>query len=460
MAISPTDGATTGNDTIYGGTGNDEINALAGNDLVLGLAGEDLIYGEDGDDSLYGGDYNDTIYGGNGNDAIFGDGMVDSLYGDAGNDWIELGYLFGGSIGMADGGAGNDTLRVFDTGDATLIGGTGIDLIEIAWLPLLVADDVTIDFDAGIARSGFGQNVTFSEFERLSVYLSLGDDVVSGSSQDDFLWVDAGANQVDAKAGHDTVRYLIGDANTLEGGAGLDRLIAYSGNTGSSVYFIYDSYEGDVDDGQLSLITGFEAFDVIGGEQNDIISTGGGNDALYGNGGDDTLAGKVGQDRIYGGGGNDDINGGADSDILGGGSGNDTMIGSSGRDQLTGGTGADQLFGGVEADWLNGGWGFDTLTGGGGADVFYHLGVAGHGSDSVMDYNAAEGDVLVYGNAFATQGDFRVQFAASPLLGDPATADAFIVNWRTGQIVWVLADGSEQENIWLRVAGQTFDLLD
>ena len=159
-------------------------------------SGEDELYGDGGNDALYGGDHNDTLYGGDGNDWGQGDGMIDLLYGGDGNDQIQLGVLFSTGTGSAYGGTGNDTLRVYETTGSTLRGGDGIDVLDIYWNPLFIADNVTIDFNAGIARSGFGMNLDFAEFERLSVHLGLGDDTVKGSALDDFIWVDGGANLV------------------------------------------------------------------------------------------------------------------------------------------------------------------------------------------------------------------------------------------------------------------------
>lgn len=460
MAILPSPSATANDDTLYGGTDNDTLSGLGGNDLILGLAGEDLINGDDGNDTLYGGDYNDTIFGGADNDVLYGDGMVDELYGDAGNDRIELGLLSGGSVGSAYGGDGDDTLRVFETSGSTLRGGDDTDLLDIVWLPLSLADDVTIDFDAGIAQSASGMQVDFAEFERLSVFLGSGDDVVTASALDDFLWVGGGANEVDAGTGNDTVRYEIGAANTLEGGAGdADRLIAIGDDNGTPVYFIYDSYEGDVDDGQLSLITGFEAFDVIGQEMNDIIATGAGVDNIYGNGGEDTLFGMGGADRISGGDGADEINGGTGRDTLVGDGGNDTITGDLGYDLLTGSGGSDVLYGGGNGDTLNGGWGFDRLTGGTGADVFFHLGVAGHGTDWVTDYSAAQGDVLTSGLVAATVDQFQINYGTTPGAGQSDVAEAFVIYRPTGQVLWAITDGAAQEQIYLRIAGVTYDLM-
>jgi len=98
------------------------------------------------------------------------------------------------------------------------------------------------------------------------------------------------------------------------------------------------------------------------------------------------------------------------------------------------------------------------------ADKFYHLGIFDHGSDWVQDYTAAEGDVLLFGNVSASRDDFQVNFAhtASPegeRSGDDDVQEAFVIYRPTGQIMWALVDGAGQDEINLKIGGNTFDLL-
>ena len=72
----------------------------------------------------------------------------------------------------------------------------------------------------------------------------------------------------------------------------------------------------------------------------------------------------------------DSLIGSADGDIIYGYSGDDTLVGGSGHDVLIGGSGNDQL------------------TGGSGADEFAFEPSQSGGTDTVVDFNAAEGDVL------------------------------------------------------------------
>ena len=140
--------------------------------------------------------------------------------------------------------------------------------------------------------------------------------------------------------------------------------------------------------------------------------------------------------------------------------GADTLIGNGGADVLNGGALSDVLFGNDGFDFLNGGFGHDRLNGGAGPDRFFHQGVAGHGSDWIQDYAAAEGDRLVWGGAAsATESQFQVNIAHTEGAGSAAVDEAFVI-WRPpGQILWALVDGAGQNDIRLQIGGEVFDLV-
>ncbi|CUH68241.1 Hemolysin IA [Thalassovita gelatinovora] len=204
----------------------------------------------------------------------------------------------------------------------------------------------------------------------------------------------------------------------------------------------------------------------------DTIRGGDGNDTLIGNDGDDTLIGGEsendlrdviyggdGDDSIDGGYGNDELRGDDGSDTIIGGYGVDTVIGMAGDDALTGQAWSDLLYGGDGDDFLNGGFGYDRVNGGTGADRFYHLGVYDHGSDWVQDYTAADGDVLVFGQAGATADQFQINLTETANAGVAGVEEAFVIYRPTGQIMWALVDGGAQDEINLVLDGVTHDLL-
>ncbi|MBF0628511.1 MAG: peptidylprolyl isomerase [Magnetococcales bacterium] len=139
--------------------------------------------------------------------------------------------------------------------------------------------------------------------------------------------------------------------------------------------------------------------------------------AVVGTSGNDPLSGTSGADALHGLEGGDVLNGLGGADRLYGWAGDDSMNGGSGADQLIGGAGRDQLTGGIQADrfkWLN----------------------AGEGGDTVTDFNAVQGDALVFvspnfGNL--PEGALGVtRFRASSTGTATTLAQRFLFNTSTG----------------------------
>ena len=95
------------------------------------------------------------------------------------------------------------------------------------------------------------------------------------------------------------------------------------------------------------------------------------------------MKGTGGDDELYGDAGEDDLYDGDDADLLYGGAGDDTLYGDGGDDELYGDGGDDELYGGN---------GDDELEGGAGADTFVFA--AGHGTDTITDFNPEESDLI------------------------------------------------------------------
>lgn len=270
------------------------------------------------------------------------------------------------------------------------------------------------------------------------------DTLFGGVGNDTLTGLD-GCDSIEGGDGNDSIYGGPGD-DLLFGGAGNDTLFGGAGN---------DRLEGGLDADSLDGGDGNDT--LFGGDGADRLLGGAGNDSIYG--GDspldmrDIIYGGAGNDWVDGGYGNDSISGDDGADTLNGGFGADTLIGNAGNDMLNGGPLGDLLYGGPGDDYLNGGFGYDRENGGPGADRFYHLGIADHGTDWIQDYTAADGDVLVFGNASAKVGDFQVNVAETANAGLAGVAEAFVIYKPTGQIIWALVDGAGQGELHLQIAG-------
>lgn len=164
-------------------------------------------------------------------------------------------------------------------------------------------------------------------------------------------------------------------------------------------------------------------------------------------------------DTMRGSAGGDDFDGGKGLDVLDGGAGPDSLAGGNQNDILWGGTEADMLWGGSGSDRLSGGKGSDTLTGGPGADVFIFTGQGGQGRDWIVDYDAASGDILDFGQAGAVAKDFRVVYVTSLGAGLAGVKEAHITYLPTGKLIWILVDGQGDASIMVHSSMNSFDLL-
>ncbi len=391
----------------------------------------DLIKGFDTDDSLRGGAGDDTITGQGGNDLITDFAGDDLLRGGAGVDTL-------------DGGAGSDTLL-------GTVEEFNMDVIEA----LALEDELHL-LSFGGAFSGPGQ----FDLREESLFISGPDVEIMLPNRDPVMAFDV------ERAGDDVIFRLVEPGIERRGGEGPEDL---GGARGPDTLF-----GGPGND----TLTGFDGDDRLLGEGDDDLLRGGdGNDTLNGGDGDDLILGGETEgdlsDVIFGGTGNDALNGSYGNDQVFGQEGNDTLSGGFGADELqgqegddvvTGGALSDLVFGGSGNDFVNGGFGHDRINGGDGSDRFFHLGVADHGSDWVQDYDAVEGDVLVFGTSEATRDQFQINLAhtATPdgeRSGDDDVQEAFVIYRPTGQIMWALVDGEGQSGINLQIGGEIFDML-
>lgn len=272
------------------------------------------------------------------------------LAGDAGADTIRGGggdeRIFGGQgADNVDGGGGDDRIFELDAEHNVLAGGAGSDQITGGSGP----DEV---------RGGPGDDALLFGAE--------GNDLIEGNEGNDVL---------DAGFGPDGV---FSDADTLSGGAGVDR-VSYAQRAEPVRVSMADGPNdgkfGERDDvlADVEQLTGTHAADELaGGPAGDAIDGSGGGDVIDGGGGDDTVDGgavDAASDTLRGGPGRDTLLGREGGDALDGGGEDDTLLGGSGGDRLLGGGGADTLRAEAGDDSLDGGAGPDAIAGGDGDDT-------------------------------------------------------------------------------------------
>jgi Ca2+-binding RTX toxin-like protein len=334
-----------------------------------------------------------------------GDDRIQDIFG--GNDWIDLGS--GNDLGF--GGAGNDLLE----------GGEGRDMLAGGW-----GNDELVAGTRGSLESDLDSSAVPSR--------PGGGDLLSGGDGDDLLIGDA-------------------EANVIEGGAGLDRIFAGSGDDwiGSDVaeFARWEHYveflEQDPASG-LFIGTGLFAaslwhssnpatFSIVAsqrfgepgvayinsnsvhplfldkafgdvdeidaGSGDDTVVAGGGDDVIYGGWGNDYIDAGKGSDRVYGGEGRDYIQAQWDDaeDYFDAGGGDDVVSAGGGDDTLIGGDGDDRLHGGRGSNTLNGGDGNDYLSSSGG-DTFFD---GGSGNDWIFTFaSPGQGSRVVFGRGSGT----------------------------------------------------------
>ncbi|WP_281024000.1 hypothetical protein [Microvirga flavescens] len=374
-------GGTLLGDTLDGGAGNDRIYGHDGNDSLLGGTGNDFLIGGRGNDAFKGGAGDDTLEGEEGQDTFFGDAGADLYSG--GSGWDLVTYRDHAAIG---GGTGL-TINMSDTSKST-----GDAKGDVYWdTDGSIAIEGSAFGDRMIGRSSGNSNLIGARDE---FYGYFGDDTLEGNDGDDALYGGEGNDTLDGGAGKDylsggggidTVTYKNSDAavevdlrdliargghaegdifdpnwdnaienivgskfddtlrgthvdNTIDGGAGADRMEGRQGNdtyiVDSSGDVIVDT-EGNADriltatiaaDG-TRIATGLvfnmktnaagveiieaqgnttnAGYHFIGNDLNNIMKGHDGDDKLEGGVGDDTLYGFAGKDMLIGGTGND-----------------------------------------------------------------------------------------------------------------------------------------------------------
>ncbi|MCO6417185.1 hypothetical protein JYK14_13575 [Siccirubricoccus sp. KC 17139] len=401
---------------------------LSGIENVVGSAFDDNLTGDDAANRLDGGAGDDNLTGGGGSDTLIGAAGSNPLDGGSGSETADYSGLAGpitydAVLGTVVHGSDSDTLLDSERVVATVAptdtvtyenAGAGVS-VTLGVVDSLGHSLVGIENATG---SAFGDNLTgddaanrldggsgsdTADYSGLAgpvvVALDLGyaqhgsdiDTLINvenaiGTSGDDFLGGDSGANRLEGGAGSDTLASGTGGADTLIGGDGYD--IADFADRTSSISV--DLNTGLVSDG--GIVSGIEG--VVGGSGGDNLTANAAIGAwLDGRVGDDFLQGGMGDDTLIGGAGDDVLDGGAAGNDVANyataagpisvdlatfsatGDGTDTLlnidtvIATAGNDTLHGDSGANYLFGGAGDDLLLGDLSGDTLVGGDGSDT-------------------------------------------------------------------------------------------
>ncbi len=469
------------NDTIIGSGNEDYLAGADGNDIIDGGAGNDALDGGKGNDSLAGGTGDDILVGSIGTDTLDGGSGTDTLdYSELAEELSVLATLGDGIVKKFNGSVlvGQDSLRNIDiligsrgadtiTGSAnseTLSGGDGADILKAS------AGNDTLDGGRGsdtadysnadrtgiVADLGNGAVSKFSNWSTVSgasgTDTLIAIDNVIGTAFNDGIIGDIAANAIEGNAGDDTldgglgedtlsggigadlvaggegddrlVQSVLGDSDTLDGGAGFD-IIDYSTITNGSINVRFsDGKVTKYQDGQLApedVMWNVEG--VIGTRFNDTLSGATSDESLSGGDGNDVITGSRGNDMLDGGNGIDtlDYSIGMVGAIVG------DLSGPAGRvDKYKDGVldGSDQV---SRIEILIGTDFADTIIGSAGAETIK----AGQGDDLILQTLSRSRDVLDGG-----KGNDTVDYSRNAAVGQRAGLGraGIIANLATGRI--------------------------
>ena len=324
---------------------------------ITGTAYDDIIYGNGGNDTLNSGNGNDTLSGGTGHDSLNGgagddtyiwnlnDG-IDTINDSEGTNRIKLGTgIVVGDLSFAQVGS---NLRIIVKNNPSQ--------------GLIIENYYNNNDRYKIGTIEFADGSEASIADLLGNLVSLPDQIIEGTADDDILTGGNGNDTINAGDGYnditggkgndtlnggydkDTYYYNLGDgydiisdpygrdkivfgegissANLILQKDGNDLFISIKGHDNDSIRILQHFYNDDrkieqlefADGSTMNLSKGGLIFN--GTEQGDNISGTIYNDTIYGGDSSDTINGEDGADIISGGKGNDVINGGVGEDTI------------------------------------------------------------------------------------------------------------------------------------------------
>ncbi len=385
----PSAGDNTLTSIIFGDDTSEVLDGGAGDDTIFGLGGDDLIIG--GRDSLASRDINNTIAIADLEDQTESDDGNDTLYGGDGNDTI----LGGQGNDILDGGNGDDVMSGQDGADV-FRGGAGSDTVDYSRESPF---QLLVNLETNVASGGTASGDTFYSIENLIGSDDRIDRFV-GNASDNHFWGQGGGDYFTGGAGNDMldggrdgdILYgedgddtIIGGAGQdyMNGGDGIDTVVYAGSNSGVTVDLVNGTASGGDATGPAQIVGRgtvirndilAEIENVVGSLHDDRLIGDDQVNELSGGGGDDTLTGGGGGDILNGGAGSDtadyaDATSGVRLNLRRDGSEGDTYIsienlsGSGFDDRIKGDRAANVLIGQGGDDVLRGGRGDDTLLG-------------------------------------------------------------------------------------------------
>jgi Ca2+-binding RTX toxin-like protein len=365
-------------DTAVNRTGTDAAQTLFGGDFddtLSGLGGDDVLHGNGGNDTLDGGAGGDTLIGGGGSDtasyAGSGAGVTVNLGagtasgGDAQGDTLSgIENIIGSAQADTLTGDGGDNVLEGGGGDDTLNGALGNDTASYA----ASGAGVAVSLATGTGSGGDAQGDTLSGIEN-----------IIGSALADTLTGD-------------------GNANRLDGGAGVDVL---AGGDGDDTYVVDSINEVPVENANAGIDT-VEAsthYRLLANLEN-LTLLGSADLQAYGNSDANVLTSNTGVDLLSGGDGDDTyvVHNTNDAVLENANEGTDTVQAtahfrlSANVENLTLlGTANLQGYGNADANVLTSNTGVDLLSGGAGNDTYF----VNNANDAVLE-NANEGTDTVH----------------------------------------------------------------